>query len=66
MLIGDFELIRWLGRGDMGLVRAARSRSQNRLVAIVPIPAFGEHDECPYIILKLIDEHEKSAKIGHA
>jgi serine/threonine-protein kinase len=39
MLIGDYELIKELGRGDIGIVYEARDLSQNRLVALKMLQA---------------------------
>jgi serine/threonine protein kinase len=63
MLIGDFELIKELGRGDHGIVYEARHLSLNQLVALKMLQASGP--ATVENLRRFKDESEVSAWLDH-
>ncbi|MEK6644192.1 MAG: protein kinase [Planctomycetota bacterium] len=61
--LGDFEIIREIGRGGMGIVYRARQVSLNRLVALKVLP--GIFRQVPTAVTRFLKEAQAAAKLHH-
>src|ERR1700704_6258883 len=61
--LGDFEVVRELGRGGMGVVYEARQVSLNRRVALKVLPGIGRSN--PQAVERFRREAASAAKLTH-